>query len=631
MEISINGRYFYDEQGRTLHLRGVNLGGSTKVPQVPNGATWNREGFYDHKNVSFIGKPFPLNEVDEHFSRLKKWGLTLIRFLITWEAIEHAGPGIYDEAYLDYVYEIVKKAAEYQLYLFIDPHQDVWSRFSGGDGAPGWTFEAVGMDITKFHQTGAAFTHQECGDPYPRMVWPSNYSKFACATMFTLFFAGNVFAPETYLNGIPIQDYLQGHYIKAIKQVAQRLKEFSHVIGYDTLNEPSSGYIGCPDANQIPAKFIAQGPSPTIYQGMLLAAGYPQEVDVESLLPIQLIRKTKLLNQQRNSLWTEGVKPIWQQNGVWDVDQKGNPCLQKPDFFIYPNGKQVDFDRDFFEPFVKKFAKEIRMVDSNAIIFVSPLPGSFRNTEENFNLSDLNDIVYKPHWYDGLTLRFQRYIPWLGVDSTTNEAKLIFGRSKKRISFSKQINGFVDYSNRMLGGVPTVIGEVGIAYNMNKKAAYKTGNFSKQILAMDDSIQAVETNLVNFTLWNYTADNTNERGDLWNDEDLSIFSRDQQIGSGDIHDGGRALEAVVRPYAAKIPGELVSMSFDIRIKLFEVCFSLDPKVKAPLEIYVPEFQYPRGFYIVAANGKCEINEGEQKVSYFPTSDIKVHLVQISPK
>jgi hypothetical protein len=162
------GFWFMDTQGRTMLLRGVNLAGSSKLPLSPDGATWKRDGFYDHRQVSFVGRPFPLDEADEHFSRLRRWGLTFLRFLITWEAIEHSGPGQYDEAYLDYLYAVIKKAGEYDFCLFVDPHQDVWSRFSGGCGAPGWTFERVGMDVTRFHVTGAALTHQEHGDPLPR-------------------------------------------------------------------------------------------------------------------------------------------------------------------------------------------------------------------------------------------------------------------------------------------------------------------------------------------------------------------------------------------------------------------------------------------------------------------------------
>ncbi|MCJ7706898.1 MAG: glycoside hydrolase family 5 protein [Anaerolineales bacterium] len=193
--IGVDGSWFKDEHGRTLLLRGVNLGGSSKVPFSPDGATYRSEGFFNHRQVSFVGRPFPLEQADEHFSRLKRWGFDFLRFLVTWEAIEHAGPGLYDQAYLDYVYGIIRKAEEHGIRLFIDPHQDVWSRFSGGDGAPGWTFEKVGLDITKFAETGAAIVHQTHGDPFPRMVWPTNGAKLAAATMFTLFFGGSDFAP----------------------------------------------------------------------------------------------------------------------------------------------------------------------------------------------------------------------------------------------------------------------------------------------------------------------------------------------------------------------------------------------------------------------------------------------------
>ncbi len=214
--IRIQGDRFADEHGRTLILRGVNLGGSSKVPFTPDGATWRREGFFDHRTVSFVGRPFPLEEADEHFGRLAHWGFTFLRLLTTWEAIEHAGPGQYDETYLAYFRAIVEKAAEHGISVFIDPHQDVWSRFTGGDGAPGWTLEAAGLDLTAFAETGAAIAHQEHGDPFPRMIWPTNYGKLANLTMWTLFFGGDVFAPDMRINGVPAQEYLQGHYIAAI-------------------------------------------------------------------------------------------------------------------------------------------------------------------------------------------------------------------------------------------------------------------------------------------------------------------------------------------------------------------------------------------------------------------------------
>ena len=144
------------------------------------------------KQVSFVGRPFPLSDAHEHFSRLQHWGYTLLRFIITWEAVEHAGPGIYDEEYLDYLYQVVDKARDYGFWVWIDPHQDVWSRFTAGSGAPGWTLEVVGFDLRKLEATGAAIVHQLRGDPYTHMLWPTNYTKLACATMFMLFYAGKV-------------------------------------------------------------------------------------------------------------------------------------------------------------------------------------------------------------------------------------------------------------------------------------------------------------------------------------------------------------------------------------------------------------------------------------------------------
>lgn len=108
-------------------MRGVNVCGSSKLPTKPYpGSThlYDEKLFWDHRNVSFVGRPFPLSEARMHFARLRAWGLTLIRLLIPWESIEHAGPGEYDEEYIDYLRDLIAIMPEYGLRCFIDPHQD---------------------------------------------------------------------------------------------------------------------------------------------------------------------------------------------------------------------------------------------------------------------------------------------------------------------------------------------------------------------------------------------------------------------------------------------------------------------------------------------------------------------------
>lgn len=622
MTILTSRRWFKDEHGRILLLRGANLGGSSKLPFTPDGATYHDHEFYAHRSVSFVGRPFPLAEADEHFSRLRAWGMTFLRFLVTWEAIEHAGPGQYDTDYLDYVAAILKKAHEYGIEVFIDPHQDVWSRWTGGDGAPGWTLEAVGMDLRNLAVTGAAISHQTHGDPFPRMIWPTNYDKLGAGTMFTLFFAGDEFAPRTQIDGIPVQEYLQSHYINAIKQVALRVRDLPNVVGYDSLNEPGGGWIGARDLSQFIENPIASGETPTPYQAMLLGAGYPQEVEVRPFgLGSMSPSVKRLFNADGVRLWREGYDCVWKQNGVW-TDNGGEPHLLRPHHFALAEGKTVA--DDYVKPFITRFATEIRAVHPDAILFLEGVPGG---EHPRWTAYDPGNAVNAAHWYDGLTLFTKMFNPEMTVNTVTRE--FVMGAEAVAASFVEQLGHQLQVAETQMNGIPTLIGEFGLPYDLNEKQAYRDGDFSVHETALDLYYDAMDANLLSCTIWNYTADNTNARGDLWNDEDLSIFSRDQLDDSDDVHAGGRGLRAIVRPYAHKTAGEPLKMTFEMATRVFEFVYQPDAAISEPTEIFVPHYQYRAGYRVEVQHARFEADAEVQVVRVWHSGDQPV-TVRITP-
>lgn len=630
MPITKDGIYFKDDFGRVRIFHGINLAGTTKLPTAPNGATHLTGNLATHPEVSFVGRPFSLDKADEHFRRLKAWGFDFLRFLVTWEAIEHAGAGDYDEDYLQYLEAIIDKASEYDMILFIDFHQDVWSRFSGGDGAPGWTFEKVGFDINNFHQTGAALIHQQVGDPFPRMAWATNYSKLAAGTMFTLFFAGNDFAPETKIEGLSAQDYLQETYCAMLTMVAKRFKDKAHVIGYDLMNEPSKGFIGLKNIRKLEWS-LKVGDMPTPYQAMLLGAGFPREVQRWNLgwTGLQKMGR-RIIDPKGLRAWQEGVEPIWKANGVWDIDRHGHPVLLHSDYFHTVNGEEVTFSANYMKPFIKKASQAIQKSDDTAMNFVE-FDAFDRELIPVWDKSEAQEqnIVYAPHWYPFVTLMSKRYLSWIGVDSVKSIP--VLGRQSKRKTYAENLKYHLDIAQDSFRSTPTVIGEIGIPYDLNDREGYIFNKWDAHVKAIDDYMVALERNMLNYTLWNYTPDNTNARGDLWNGEDLSIFSYDQQTDPSDINSGGRALIAVVRPYAKAIAGMPQEMSFDVESGVFVFSFSHDSTISEPTEIFLPSLQYPDGFTVDLSDGKYDYYIESQTLIYRHSDTQDKHTLTITPK
>jgi hypothetical protein len=332
-----------------------------------------------------------------------------------------------------------------------------------------------------------------------------------------------------------------------------------------------------------------------------------------------------LLNPDGKSAWQSG-RDIWRQNGVWDMDASGEPVLLRPEHFTEINGSKVNFYHDYFKPFANRFAAEMRSVDPDTVIFVEGIPEDEEDLE--WGNGDADNIVYAPHWYDGVTMYLGNLFNWATINPHTRRP-VLFSQNVRRF-FSHELADIRRTAEEHIGEVPVLLGEFGTPFNMNHKRAFKTGDFSQTSRALDATYQAVEANLLHSTLWNYTADNTNARGDQWNSEDFSIFSRDQQKGSGGQDDGGRSLDAAVRPYPRAVPGEPLKLSFDMKKRIFVFEFRHDPHLSAPAEFFLPRLQYPNGCRVEVSDGVYEVNAARQLLIYTPGKEMDTHRLVVSP-
>ncbi|MCA9980278.1 MAG: alpha/beta fold hydrolase, partial [Anaerolineales bacterium] len=426
---------------------------------------------------------------------------------------------------------------------------------------------------------------------------------------------------------VGVQEYLQSHYLNAIKQVALRVKDMPHVMGYDTLNEPSSGWIGVTDLHQ-PTGLFQQGLAPSPWQAMQAAAGLPTEVPVMELSFQGLkVLGHEVMNPEGVRLWREGYAGVWQENGVWQLGANDEPELLRPRHFSEIHGREIDFNRDYMRPFIERFAREIRAIHPQAILFAE---GTLEKGLPY--LPDLPQTVNASHWYDAAVL-FQRQFR---ANFALNAQKMrpVLGRQNVQTSFNSQLAHIKQEGKERVGG-PTLLGEFGIAYDLNDKIGFTAGDFSPHIGALDRSLKALEANLLSGTLWNYTADNDNEHGDQWNGEDLSIFSRDQFLPAPlhdphDLDEGGRATAAFVRPYPTHTAGEPLALSFDPHTRRFEFRFRHDPSLplgEVATEIFVPDYHYSVGLAVELSDGECQYDQENQCLRYYHTAEQETHTIR----
>jgi hypothetical protein len=569
---------------------------------------------------------------------------------------------------MDYVVAVLRKCKEYGFRVYMDPHQDIFSRFSGGSGAPVWVLPACGIDHRAFAATTAAYLHSEWPSPEmpepettPAMLWATNYCRLAPATLSVLFFASHDYAPRCRIDGKPLSEWLQDHFLAACRELAIKIRDAGDlfedcVIGWDSLNEPNPTYVGLEDIRVIPQKWqLRQGPVPTPAQSMQLGIGKEQKVEnwrFTSLGPKRngsvtispngasvwlspeedAIQGGSKWGWKRDSDWPLG-RCVWAAHGLWDVDT--GEVLKHDYFLSYQDQRRVDFISDYWLPFWRKYKAAIRPIHKEAIMFVQPPVFEPPPSEMVTELDDR--ACLSCHFYDGLTL-VTKHWNWYNADAVgllrgkyaSLPLALRFGAKAVRKVIRDQIGYLRGDTLDVLGQYPTLIGEIGIPFDLDNKKAYYgdskgngKGDYSAQTAALDASLNGCDgKNVCSYTMWTYCPDHTHKWGDGWNGEDLSIWSQDDvdkqaladswvasDFGPGDaqtivgsarssldkpdleatgssavltkgageispkaligLYSGLRSAGAVSRPYPMATVGTPLEIDFDIKTSLFK--------------------------------------------------------------
>ena len=578
---STGGPLFHDADRRRVLLRGINL------------------------------YPPPLETAPYHFARLQACGLTLVRLGITWEAIEPIQPGQYDQAYLTYLRDLVRVGVEHNLSFIISVQQKAWSSACGGTGAPRWTLQKIGFDV----DDGTALH--------------SYHHPLASGTMFTLFFGGRDFCPEFCINGSNIQDYLQTHFFRAMVKVAEVLRGEPNVLGFNTFDHASMGMLGCRDLSKFTTHQRRQGDAPTWFQSFQLGAGLAVKVDTYGPACIRL--GCRELNTTHKRAWRPGVGCLWKEYGVWGVVGDEVELLQ-PDYFCWrrlSEGAKVGVDpvRDYFAPFAAEFQRRVQAVDARFWVCVTKPPDVTVGVSAKTAFDRVDKLAWSPPWFDLGMVATKAFRPWIcwaqGRERGAWGWPVALGQKNVRREYARQLGGLKQEASTIIEpGPPVLLGEIGCPMDL---ACDLVEREDRRIDAWDAILGAADAALVSCCLYCYRHREACEG-------DYAIFGGDcdDTAEEGSVLATGRALPAVIRPYAFRVPGEAQSMRFCVRSRLFSVTFRHDPGVDAPLVVFVPRYQYPEARRVVVevSDGRYEVDWAQQTLWYWHGGKQAEHTVSV---
>ncbi|WP_367613611.1 hypothetical protein [Sphingomonas sp. AP4-R1] len=462
--------------------------------------------------------------------------------------------------------------------------------------------------------------------------------------MWTFFWTGRLFTPDYRIDGVNVQDFLQQHYLGAMDQVARKVAGIENVIGFDTLNEPVTGWltrrmnyrhVAPTEENPLrPRPGLAMSPMDCL----LAARGIPVEVPfvVRDPKTGALSASTeRTVNSARVPIWREGIDCPFEAAGAYRLDGERAVDVRE-NFFQQRDGRALVASEDAYAPLFHRVAQVTRSHEPDWGVFaeIEPYAGL---SGEGFPAEMPERSINASHWYDFSVLYTKRFTPEAAYDFGTGETA--YGRAALKQVYCDQLGRIASHAKRFgPAGAPTLIGEFGIPYDLDHGAAFAAwaeGDHGKapwveHVDALSLMYEAMDALQLHSTQWNYTASNRNDLmvGDGWNQEDLSIFSRDQQTDPASPGSGGRAIEGFCRPFVRRTTGVLREMAFDAETKRFTASIGeiRDSGIDEFAEIYVPFAQFGISPDIAVSGADWRFDSPTQILRLFYTYRDEVHVV-----
>ncbi len=188
----------------------------------------NRAKFFHGTNFVQKGEPwYPVGLLDENnVKQLASLGINTVRLGFMWSGAEPTA-GNFNETYFEIIGQIIHNLEKYEIYPFLDVHQDVMSTyFCLYDGFPKWVVE---KSTTPEHAMPWPLTPGKLNNPCPLdRPWAQNYLSEACSVAFQ----------SLYTEG----SEMQKDFTEFWRKTASYYKDYP-ILGYEIINEPWAGDI----------------------------------------------------------------------------------------------------------------------------------------------------------------------------------------------------------------------------------------------------------------------------------------------------------------------------------------------------------------------------------------------------